>query len=90
LKEFEALSARRARRRRGRAREGLRTTAPRVHLTYAFFLQLARATLTDRTSGTDPALYRRYLTMFVDGVRADISVPPAAPAAASSRGARRR
>jgi len=39
--------------------------------TDAIFIQLALGALMDRTRDMDPSLYRRYLTMFLDGVRAD-------------------
>src|SRR5439155_24105143 len=35
------------------------------------FLQYALGALIDRTRQTEPALYRRYLTMLLDGSRAD-------------------
>ncbi len=35
------------------------------------FLQYALGALMDRTRQTEPALYRRYLTMFLDGIRGD-------------------
>jgi AcrR family transcriptional regulator len=35
------------------------------------FLQYALGALMDRTRHTEPDLYRRYLTMFLDGIRAD-------------------
>lgn len=35
------------------------------------FLQYALGALMDRTRHTQPALYRRYLTMFLDGIRTD-------------------
>jgi len=34
-----------------------------------FFLQMALATIIDRTRGLAPDLYRRYLTMWLDGIR---------------------
>jgi AcrR family transcriptional regulator len=39
--------------------------------TDAIFIQLALAAVMDTTRGTAPALYRRYLTIFLDGVRTD-------------------
>jgi hypothetical protein len=35
------------------------------------FLQLALTAIMDRTRELAPKLYRRYLTMFLDGIRAD-------------------
>jgi hypothetical protein len=43
------------------------------------FLQLALTALIDRTSDLDPTLYRRYLTMFLDGMRADRGPPSSLP-----------
>jgi AcrR family transcriptional regulator len=39
--------------------------------TDAIFIQVALAAVMDKTRGISPVLYRRYLTMFLDGVRAD-------------------
>jgi hypothetical protein len=39
--------------------------------TDAIFIQVALAAVMDGTRGISPALYRRYLTMFLDGIRAD-------------------
>jgi hypothetical protein len=49
--------------------------------TDAIFIQIALHGVMDRTRGTEPELYRRYLTMFLDGVRADgpRSALPVAP-----------
>jgi AcrR family transcriptional regulator len=44
---------------------------PEFEGTDLVFIQVALAALADRTRRIDPALYRRYLTMFLDGVRAD-------------------
>jgi AcrR family transcriptional regulator len=39
--------------------------------TDAIFIQVALAGVMDGTRGISPALYRRYLTMFLDGIRTD-------------------
>jgi AcrR family transcriptional regulator len=39
--------------------------------TDAIFIQVALAAVIDKTRGISPALYRRYLTMFLDGIRAN-------------------
>jgi hypothetical protein len=54
---------------------------PEFAATDAIFIQLALGALMDRTRDIAPALYRRYLTMFLDGVRADgpCSELPVAP-----------
>jgi AcrR family transcriptional regulator len=44
---------------------------PEFAATDAIFIQLALGALMDRTRDMDPELYRRYLVMFLDGVRAD-------------------
>jgi AcrR family transcriptional regulator len=44
---------------------------PEFAATDAIFIQLALGALMDRTRDMDPSLYRRYLTMFLDGVRGD-------------------
>lgn len=44
---------------------------PEFAATDAIFIQLALGALMDRTREMDSSLYRRYLTMFLDGVRAD-------------------
>ena len=44
---------------------------PEFAATDAIFIQLALGALMDRTRDMDPELYRRYLAMFLDGVRAD-------------------
>jgi AcrR family transcriptional regulator len=47
--------------------------------TDAVFIQLALTALMDRTRDAEPALYRRYLTFFLDGIRADrgpLTAPP--------------
>jgi hypothetical protein len=54
----------------GRARTSGRLR-PEFAATDAIFIQLALGALMDRTRDIDPELYRRYLTMFLDGVRAD-------------------
>jgi AcrR family transcriptional regulator len=54
----------------GRARTSGRLR-PEFAATDAIFIQLALGALMDRTRDIDPKLYRRYLTMFLDGVRAD-------------------
>jgi AcrR family transcriptional regulator len=50
--------------------------------TDAIFLQVALAAVIDKTRGISPVLYRRYLMMFLDGIRSDkgtlseLPVPP--------------
>jgi AcrR family transcriptional regulator len=44
---------------------------PEFEGTDLVFIQIALTALAQRTRDTDPGLYRRYLTMFLDGVRAD-------------------
>src|SRR3954451_9955164 len=44
---------------------------PAFDPTDLIFIQLALAALMDPTRDSSPALYRRYLTMFLDGVRAE-------------------
>ena len=53
---------------RARASGDLR---PEFTATDAIFIQLALHGVMDRTRGMDPELYRRYLTMILDGIRAD-------------------
>src|SRR5918911_119353 len=53
---------------RARASGDLR---PEFTGTDAIFMQIALHGVMDQTRSTDPELYRRYLTMFLDGVRAD-------------------
>ena len=53
---------------RARASGDLR---PEFTATDAIFMQVALHGVMDSTRATDPELYRRYLTMFLDGVRAD-------------------
>jgi len=50
--------------------------------TDAIFIQVALAAVIDKTRGISPVLYRRYLMMFLDGIRSDkgtlseLPVPP--------------
>ena len=44
---------------------------PDFDATDIVFLQYALGALMDRTREVEPNLYRRYLTMFLDGIRAD-------------------
>ena len=53
---------------RARASGDLR---PDFTATDAIFIQLALHGVMDRTRGMNPELYRRYLTMILDGIRAD-------------------
>ena len=51
------------------------------------FLQYMLAAVMDRTRAIEPTLYRRYVTMFLDGIRTDRGAligHPAAPLLASS------
>ncbi|OJF10360.1 TetR/AcrR family transcriptional regulator [Couchioplanes caeruleus] len=57
---------------------------PDVEGTDAIFIQLALTALMDRTRDTAPALYRRYLTIFLDGLRADRGPLSALPVEALS------
>jgi len=57
---------------------------PEFEGTDLVFIQLALTALADRTRAIDPALYRRYLTMFLDGVRADRGPLSELPVAALS------
>lgn len=50
------------------------------------FLQYALAPIMDRTRELHPALYRRYLTMFLDGIRADCGPRSAFPVSALTPG----
>jgi AcrR family transcriptional regulator len=47
-----------------------------------FFMQMALSTVTDLTRALAPDLYRRYLTLFLDGIRADGGPPTPMPAKA--------
>lgn len=47
------------------------TLRPDVEGTDAIFIQVALAAVMDLTSGVAPMLYSRYLTIFLDGLRAD-------------------
>lgn len=40
------------------------------------FLQAGLASIRNRSAGIEPDLYRRYLTLFLDGIRADRAVTP--------------
>jgi hypothetical protein len=44
------------------------------------FLQLAMAAIMDATRGVAPELYRRYLAIFLDGLRAEAASPGPLPA----------
>jgi AcrR family transcriptional regulator len=47
--------------------------------TDAIFIQVALAAVVEKTRGISPVLYRRYLMMFLDGVRADKGALPELP-----------
>jgi AcrR family transcriptional regulator len=57
---------------------------PEFEGTDLVFIQVALTALMDRTRDIDPALYRRYLTIFLDGVRADRGPLSELPVAALS------
>jgi hypothetical protein len=44
-----------------------------------FFIQMAVSAVTDLTRALAPDLYRRYLTLFLDGIRADGGPPTPMP-----------
>ena len=47
---------------------------PDLHQTDLIFIQLALSAITEATRDVSPALYRRYLTLFLDGIRTDRAV----------------
>jgi hypothetical protein len=53
---------------RAKAQGVVRSDLDRTDLT---FLQLGLSAIMNRTKGIEPDLYRRYLTMFLDGIRTD-------------------
>jgi hypothetical protein len=57
---------------------------PDVEGTDAIFIQVALAAVMDCTREVEPPLYRRYLTIFLDGMRADRGPLTALPVAALS------
>jgi AcrR family transcriptional regulator len=57
---------------------------PDVEGTDAIFIQVALAAVMDSTRDVEPTLYRRYLTIFLDGMRADHGPLTALPVAALS------
>ena len=57
---------------------------PDFHDTDLPMIQLALTALMDATRAIKPELYRRYLTIFLDGMRADRAPPSALPIAALS------
>ena len=44
---------------------------PDLDQTDLFFVQMALSSVTERTHALAPDLYRRYLTLFLDGIRVD-------------------
>ena len=57
---------------------------PDLDQTDIIFMQLGLSAIMDRTRTIDPDLYRRYLTLFLDGIRADRSAFTPLPAQALS------
>jgi AcrR family transcriptional regulator len=57
---------------------------PDAEGTDAIFIQVALAAVMDSTRDVEPTLYRRYLTIFLDGMRADRGPLTALPVAALS------
>jgi hypothetical protein len=55
-----------------------------VEGTDAIFIQIALTAVIDSTRDVEPTLYRRYLTIFLDGMRADRGPLTALPVAALS------
>lgn len=51
--------------------QGQGTLRPDVQASDAIFIQIALSAVMDSTRDMEPMLYRRYLTIFLDGLRAD-------------------
>lgn len=58
---------------------------PDLHQSDLIFLQVALSAILHRSAGVAPQLYRRYLEMFLDGVRPTASTPLPVPALDSAQ-----
>lgn len=60
------------------------TVRPDLDQTDIIFIQVGLSAIMNRSRAIEPDLYRRYLTMFLDGIRADRAAPTPLPVPALS------